>query len=241
MMLIDFVSYLGNRFWSSLSLQALKLRSLIDWGLPLIGLTLQDFYDLKEKIYIHPQCSSALHNLLIESNLNSYEKVLVQQLMTNDYHDSDFVQEFTSMLDRKFGDCDVTMKRKLNKIFAIDGFGTDTNYAKNINYLKYQMTEEANSPGQKPFDDIVLSHVIAVRHLYDKGATPIEVYRAILHVYENEDAKDDNELARSYRRSLGTLRKTIMEKVVKIKLENEAATVAAEEEEHVLDLGKEAA
>lgn len=231
----DFISYCKSRIWSSLSFNAIKLRFLLECGLPLIGMKLQDFYDLKEKIYIHPECSSALKEILAQVKFNVYERIIMQQLMTNDYHDPDVVKEFGAMLDQKFIHCGDTtdVKRKLNKVFSIDGLGNDMNYANNIDYLKFPMREEP-SIGQNPFDDLELTHVTAVRHLYNMGATPLQILAAILAIYRNDDG--GNKLAQSYKnalieiekhhdeKDLGMLKDKIMEKIVKIKLEKEAAS-----------------
>lgn len=221
----DFISYCKSRVWSSLSFSAIKLRFLLECGLPLIGMKLQDLYDLKEKIYVHPQCSSALKEILADVKFNVYERIIMQQLMTNDYHDPDVVKEFGAMLDQKFMYCEDTIdvKRKLNKVFSIDGYANDVSYANYIDFLQFPMREEP-SIGQNPFDDLVLKHVNAVRHLYDMGATPFEIYEAIL-------ADDDNNLAQSYKNALmdkqndeenlKRLKDKIMEKIVKNKLEKE--------------------
>lgn len=183
------------------TMDVVKHRIILD-VLNQLEMTLEDdIFPLQSKIFVHPQCASALIEIIENSGSedDDVKRVLIERWMATDYHDRAALEELVDSVSARVACDDEINTRKLQMVFAVDGFNGYSlrNYVDN---LKYQLFEHPFKLPRWRNQQIHTHrlHVNTVRHVYqvaiNKQQTlgPLKMHETVL-VALKFDVRDRSE------------------------------------------------
>lgn len=181
-----------------------------------LEMTLEDdIYPLQSKIFVHPQCTSALIQIIESSrgsgddNDDDAKRMLIERWLETDYHDRAALEELADAVSARVACNDEINTRKLLMIFAVDGFNGYPlrNYVDNLKFQLYD--HRFKLPRWKnPHIRSHRLHVNTVRYLYevaiDKRRTlgPLKMHETVLVALKFDTRDRVDEWVEEYLRHL---------------------------------------